>query len=250
MSPSDQTKTATAQYIREGASPSRPDTLLRAKPKGAAQGGGSVWDISRGQKFLARVQYHDGAIAFLMGHCNAEAAKDAIYIHDMEVLMAQRENAKRAQPVATLNPDRTARPVKVPQVIITLSPRGELQAELPAAGAVRRVVTMRDDEAVNSLRTILQAQLEGHIAIGEDGAPTAQQVKHWESHGASPDSRCRFCMAEGRITKSKRRLRRTIISKSKDVEIRRIAAKQPAKRSTGEPVKASIRHKNAKDLGL
>ena len=67
----------------------------------------------------------------------------------------------------------------IPQVIVTLSPQGHLQAELPGANGSRRRVDLRADSAVKTLTRILQGQLQSKVEIGLDGAPTQAQVRHW-----------------------------------------------------------------------
>ena len=90
-------------------------------------------------------------------------------------------------------------PRRMPQVLITLSPSGNLQAELPGANGARRVVPIRDLE---SIERMLRGQLSAHYEIGEDGAPTSRQVRHWERHDVFADPQCPFCIAEGRIKKA------------------------------------------------
>ena len=70
-----------------------------------------------------------------------------------------------------------------PQMIISLSPTGELVTELPGLNGSRRKVILIRGEAEEKIRHILQAQLKNKIEIGLDGAPTQSQVKHWENHG-------------------------------------------------------------------
>lgn len=241
MSP--HSKSSTHEYIVRGAQPQRPETLLRAHNVSPG-----IWDIFRGKKVLARVTRPAGSkrITLDSGHCNLEAAADAIFILELETKQAQAQALKVTPP--TLTRPKSERVIKTPQVIVTLDPQGNLQAELPAGPGARRVISLRHD-AEQSLKRILQQQLEGNIAIGQDGSPTRHQVWHWESHQEFPDARCAHCQAEGRIRgTSKRTQRHTIISKSKDVEIRRLAA--VTKRKRGQAITVSTNTLTAEDLGL
>ena len=85
-----------------------------------------------------------------------------------------------------------------PQVILTISPTGELQLELPGANGARRRIGVNEHSLAPIARRILEAQALRAIAIGEDGAPTQAQVRHWESHGNGRfrDPRCPFCSEE------------------------------------------------------
>ena len=67
--------------------------------------------------------------------------------------------------------------VRIPQIIITLSPQGDLQAELPWAGG-RRIIQLgnthgskRDEAIETTLRRMLEAQRDQRVIVGEDGAP-------------------------------------------------------------------------------
>lgn len=136
----------------------------------------------------------------------------------------------------------------VPQVIVTLSPQGELCAELPINGGRRRV-QMAKSEVAETLLRILQSQLTSRIALGEDGAPTQAQVMHWERHGTWADDRCTFCIAEGRthgrIARQSRRSE--ILAEYGGVTVRRVAAGKRAKR---QPRQVAAIGKSAKELGL
>lgn len=224
---------------------SQTDTLLRAKRIGK-----SSFEISRGKKLLARVQTAGTALIFTWGTCSIEAAKDAIFM-----LNASAQATSKAKTAALAKQEDTLlhiiahvpRPVLIPQVIVALAPDGSLQAELPSSNGTRRVIPLKDSGAVESLKRILQEQLEGNIAIGEDGDPTRHQVWHWESHQTFPDSRCIHCIKEGRIKiGSKRSSRRELISKSADAEIRRIKSGTSGK----DKVVLSVSNKNVGDLGL
>lgn len=85
-----------------------------------------------------------------------------------------------------------------PQVIITLTPAGELQLELPGVNGARRRVELGNNPkyAVETISRILHAQLRSEVALGLDGAPTEHQVCHWQKHAIFRDPSCPFCKAE------------------------------------------------------
>lgn len=138
--------------------------------------------------------------------------------------------------------------MSVPQVIVTLSPQGELCAELPINGGRRRVA-MRQSEVADTLLRILQSQLVSRIALGEDGSPTQAQVTHWERHGTFADDRCAFCIAEGRTHgRQVRASRRSeILAEHDGLIVRRVAAGKRAKRPARQVAAIG---KSAKELGL
>lgn len=115
---------------------------------------------------------------------------------------------------------------RVPQLIVTLTPQGELAVELPGFMATRRKVLLRAKDAGETLLAMLNGQLKDQVEIGLDGAPTQAQVKHWERHQIWADSHCRFCIAEGRAKPdygAQRQKRTTMVYKTPDgVEVRRI----------------------------
>src|SRR5712664_3978120 len=86
-----------------------------------------------------------------------------------------------------------------PQILVTLSPSGDLIAELPGTNGSRRVIALRAGAAESALLRILRAQLVAPAPpeIGSDGAPTTRQVRHWTSHDIFADPQCPFCRAEG-----------------------------------------------------
>jgi len=68
---------------------------------------------------------------------------------------------------------------RVVQLTLTMSPTGDIVAEIPFNGG-RRHLPVSDFE---SIRRILAAQLHrSESTIGTDGAPTSSQVRHWEQH--------------------------------------------------------------------
>lgn len=133
----------------------------------------------------------------------------------------------------------------IPQIIITLTPSGQLVAELPGQQATRRQVPIRVSDAGETLLRILQAQLQGNAEIGLDGAPTVKQVQHWERHGTFPALGCRFCITEGRINPNQRVRRAVVISEpGSQVVVRKVKAGLSAKHKT-------LRAKaNAEEMGL
>ena len=116
---------------------------------------------------------------------------------------------------------------RVPQLLVTLTPEGKLAIELPGIAATRRKIEIRESEAGATLLRILNAQAREVTEIGLDGAPTAKQVLHWERHNIWPDSRCRFCLAEGRIKPDYKRVQtKKLVERRPDgVEIRRFTEK-------------------------
>src|SRR5215469_6413552 len=122
----------------------------------------------------------------------------------------------------------------VPQVILTLTPSGDLAVELPGFMATRRKIILREKDAGQSLKRILRAQLDNKAEIGLDGAPTIAQLKHWERHGVWPDSHCRFCIAEGRAKPDHQRVKRyeVLMKRSDGVEVRRLKEGMSGKTAT------------------
>lgn len=137
----------------------------------------------------------------------------------------------------------------VPQVIVTLDPEtGGLVAELPGFMATRRKVELRGDAIGATLRRILEAQLENKSEIGQDGAPTQAQVRHWEQHGVWADERCRFCLAEGRARPSAQRVRRAYtISGGKGANEVEVRVLKPGASGSHKTLNS---RKNAEDIGL
>ena len=107
---------------------------------------------------------------------------------------------------------------------------------------------MKTGEAGETLLRILQAQLLDQVEIGLDGAPTGQQVEHWERHQDWPRDTCRFCIAEGRINGKAlgqgRRQAKLVVKRQDGVEIKRL---HESLRGDKAPQIAS---KSAKELGL
>ena len=103
------------------------------------------------------------------------------------------------------------KPVSQPSVTITLAPDGSLELALPGAFGSLRRIPLRETSVVNptaTIRRVLQSLAEGQTAIGQDGAPTRQQVLHWERHSTFPDSRCPFCVKMGAFGEALRRQRK------------------------------------------
>ena len=82
-------------------------------------------------------------------------------------------------------------------IALSLAPDGTLQIDLPDSGG-RSIPILRDEFALPLIRRMLASQANGDTAIGLDGAPTRQQVWHWQRHATITDSRCPFCRAESK----------------------------------------------------
>lgn len=133
-----------------------------------------------------------------------------------------------------------------PQVLVTLSPQGTLQAELPGPNGARRVCQLKPGQAERDLLEILHGQLARRVEIGEDGAPTQAQVKHWEEHGQWPDSRCAFCRAEGKSGTGGEGARKVkIIAQYAGVVIRQVPSK-----ARGKGRRVDFSTKGAEEMGL
>jgi hypothetical protein len=133
---------------------------------------------------------------------------------------------------------------RAPQVLVTITPEGGLAIELPGQQATRRQVLLRTSDAGATLLRILKAQQDHRVELGLDGAPTGAQVHHWERHNIWPDSRCRFCLVEGRAKKSPKK--RVLVYKTPDgVEVRRIKAG-----ATGLGLKLETKIQAPEEIGL
>lgn len=136
-----------------------------------------------------------------------------------------------------------------PQLLLTISPSGGLVAELPGTMATRRKLELHGTAEVQlaTIHRILEGQAQDQTELGLDGAPTEAQVRHWERHEIWPDTRCKFCLAEGRFgaPAQVRNTRRELVYKTPaGVEVRRLKAKQ-----SGE-TRVAKASKNAGELGL
>jgi hypothetical protein len=84
-----------------------------------------------------------------------------------------------------------------PQIILTLSPVGTLQAELPSSNGSRRVIPLdeaKPHETLDNLRRLLFAQRSATShAIGTVGFPSAHQFHHSVHHQSAPAESCPFC---------------------------------------------------------
>lgn len=84
---------------------------------------------------------------------------------------------------------------RIPQMMLTLSPNGDIVAEYPTPNGLRRHVEITD---MDTIRRILSAQLASRPStIGLDAKPTSAQAKHWQEHLAKNrhDSYCPWCIA-------------------------------------------------------
>lgn len=84
---------------------------------------------------------------------------------------------------------------RIPQVIITLSPDGLLQAELPHSGGRHHVLI----SSLEDISQILAAQLrQTPETIGLDRSPPNGQIRHWDKHSDKKerDPNCPWCIAD------------------------------------------------------
>ena len=81
-----------------------------------------------------------------------------------------------------------------PQLLLTLSPLGTLQAELPGPNGARRRLQLSGsaDNILTSLVRVLMAQSRGETKLGLDGAPTQHQFDHTTNHSSAVEG-CPFC---------------------------------------------------------
>lgn len=91
-----------------------------------------------------------------------------------------------------------------PSLVVSLAPDGTLVAEHFTNGG-RHSTPLKPGFAEADIRRILQAKLRSLVALGEDGQPTAHQVRHWERHEVWKDPSCPFCIAEGLRPQKKRK---------------------------------------------
>jgi hypothetical protein len=83
----------------------------------------------------------------------------------------------------------------------------KLQSANSTIAALQNVLS-QNDTTTGIISQILEGQLTSKSRLGEDGAPTAQQLRHWEKHsGIWGDPSCPFCIAEGKFEKGKNRER-------------------------------------------
>lgn len=111
--------------------------------------------------------------------------------------MASKRKFKPHSAIATAAPRKAAAPTpesRIPQVIITLSPDGLLQAELPHSGGRHHVLI----SSLEDISQILAAQLrQTPETIGLDRAPPNGQIRHWDKHldKKESDPNCPWCIA-------------------------------------------------------
>lgn len=151
----------------------------------------------------------------------------------------------------------------IPQIIITLSPQGGLQCELPMNGQRRVIAISQDADGIATLSRILHAQLrntsqwqtpdgtqwnvEG-ILCGTDGKPSQYQVTHWERHAEWPSDTCVICKSEGRVRspKAKRNDNKWTLVGDGSCKVRRVAPQGKTRKLTARSATAS----KAQDIGL
>lgn len=84
--------------------------------------------------------------------------------------------------------------MSTPQLILTLSPLGTLQAELPGPNGARRRLQLSGapEDILTSLVRVLLAQQRGETLLGQEGAPTQHQFTHTTRHSSAVEG-CPFC---------------------------------------------------------
>jgi hypothetical protein len=83
----------------------------------------------------------------------------------------------------------------------------KLQSANSTIASLQNVLS-QNDTTTGIISKILEGQLTSKSRLGEDGAPTAQQLRHWEKHsGIWGDPSCPFCISEGKFEKGKNRER-------------------------------------------
>lgn len=135
----------------------------------------------------------------------------------------------------------------VPQIIITLSPQGLPQAELPGANGSRRVIALSPGQCYDSLRMILLDQQRAHsqqkrAKLDEKGSPSQSWLTHLERHQDWPSDTCPHCQDEGRTLRpSKRKRGDRVLLKRDGIVVRHAPGKKGRKLS--DP-------RSAEELGL
>ena len=124
---------------------------------------------------------------------------------------------------------------------VFLAPSGALACQLPDS----RQFELAEGQEAKTLLRILQGQLTSRAQLGEDGAPTQAQVRHWERHGEGqwPDDRCPFCIAEGRAVPA--RLHRHASTPGRSPKVQKIAQGR-----SGQQVAKTATKLSLEELGL
>jgi cytosine/adenosine deaminase-related metal-dependent hydrolase len=129
-----------------------------------------------------------------------------------------------------------------PTVQVSLDSQGNLCLGLPGVGDTVRWLPLRDTEAspaIDTIKRVLVGLANSHTGIGTEGAPTGQQLTHWQKHSIWPDEKCPFCQADARAAA----MLQAIEVQAGGQTVTRIAAgkRAPAQFKT---------NKSAQDLGL
>lgn len=94
--------------------------------------------------------------------------------------------------------------IEVLRQVANLDP--ELQSRANEAANNLNTILISDNTFSDIIIRILEAQVQNKVKIGEDGAPTQQQIKHWERHSNIwGDPSCPFCIVEGKFEPGKNR---------------------------------------------
>lgn len=59
---------------------------------------------------------------------------------------------------------------------------------------------------IETIERVLRARAVQQHSIGQDGAPTRQQVRHWQMHQNAADDKCPFCQHEKRLFRERKAL--------------------------------------------
>jgi len=129
-------------------------------------------------------------------------------------------------------------------VQVSLTTDGNLQMGLPGPDGGIRWVPLRDTEAspaIDIITRVLNGLARAEAGIGEAGAPTQAQVRHWQMHATFPSPKCAFCQHEAR-----QRLRdlAQFVADDGSTPVTRVGPKAKAKH------KQLTSNQTAEDLGL
>lgn len=108
----------------------------------------------------------------------------------------------------------------IPQVIVTIDAEGQLVVKLPGLNGFMHSVVLNAADAGQTLTRILSDQCLRLAQIGDDGAPTQAQVRHWEQHSSTSNAKCAFCQAEGLGASRQNQKQWELLCRNGDTEVR------------------------------